>query len=486
MGRMGRMMRRQQMAAMMGGGGPPMGPMGMGPPPMGPGFGPPFGRPPWMRGMGMRRRMEMMGMDIPPPVPPPPPIDDIPPPMPPPQPMPMIFYTPQMQKANLSEGCAETLYSKYQFRGCVTSINTHTTAFQGQGNGYDQVVNILKQFYGQRSRMTYDVRSVQFNSFGDRTELSANSKIAPVLYEMDMVLTVKQARQLLGGRQRFKRKMSTNDRWSTLVPYKFAVTNDVPWQNTIRKAINLYEQNTCIRFQENGAGNDYIYFNQGEGCYSSVGRLGGAQEISIGYGCETIGVICHEIGHSLGFWHEQARSDRDTYVNVNLGNVMKGGEGQFEKKSFSEVNNYGISYDYGSLMHYSRNAFAKEARLNTIEPRDPSYLQTIGTRLEPSFLDYKLLNLAMCSGICSNSLPCQHSGYPDPNNCGICKCPEGLGGVYCDQLKPSSKGFRFPIFYLWCKFPDCGREIVATGEWQELRYSGAQDCYWRIRHVRSK
>ena len=96
--------------------------------------------------------------------------------------------------------------------------------------------------------------------------------------------------------------------------HKLGISDLVPWQNTIRKAINLYEQNTCIRFQENGAGNDYIYFNQGEGCYSSVGRLGGAQEISIGYGCETIGVICHEIGHSLGFWHEQARSDRDTYV----------------------------------------------------------------------------------------------------------------------------------------------------------------------------
>lgn len=38
---------------------------------------------------------------------------------------------------------------------------------------------------------------------------------------------------------------------------------------------------------------------------------------------------------------------------------MKGGEGQFEKKSFSEVNNYGISYDYGSLMHYSRNVWEK-------------------------------------------------------------------------------------------------------------------------------
>ena len=60
-------------------------------------------------------------------------------------------------------------------------------------------------------------------------------------------------------------------------------------------------------------------------CYSSVGRMGGMQEIGIGYFfyCN-YHVIMHEILHAAGFWHEQSRSDRDQYVKVNFHNIMPG------------------------------------------------------------------------------------------------------------------------------------------------------------------
>jgi len=212
---------------------------------------------------------------------------------------------------------------------------------------------------------------------------------------------------------------------------------------------------------------------------------------------------------------------------------MKGGEGQFEKKSFSEVNNYGISYDYGSLMHYSRNVWEKLCKRAFLHQflgvcqrssteyyrtsrsvissnnRNPTWafifgLQTpqfgyvlrFSSQLRP-FIRYVFVWIQEYAPILCHvnilDIPIQTTVeyanarvrfYDSAKTWEFAS--EGLGGVYCDQLKPSSKCFWFPIFYLWCKFPDCGREIVATGEWQELRYSGAQDCYWRIRHVRSK
>ena len=52
----------------------------------------------------------------------------------------------------------------------------------------------------------------------------------------------------------------------------------------------------------------------------------GRQEILIGTveaKCK-VGNLIHEIGHTLGFFHEHSRPDRDQFVKVNLDLVMQG------------------------------------------------------------------------------------------------------------------------------------------------------------------
>jgi len=65
-----------------------------------------------------------------------------------------------------------------------------------------------------------------------------------------------------------------------------------------------------------------------------------------------MGTVAHEIGHAIGFWHEQSRPDRDTYVNIHWGNIQSGKEHNFNKYGTGTANTYNVPYDIGSVMHY--------------------------------------------------------------------------------------------------------------------------------------
>ena len=70
--------------------------------------------------------------------------------------------------------------------------------------------------------------------------------------------------------------------------------------------------------------NEYFLF---ERCFSATGKKGGKQVLSLGKGCQTKGVIIHELLHALGMMHEHCRPDRNQFIRINASNIKQSKHG---------------------------------------------------------------------------------------------------------------------------------------------------------------
>jgi len=283
----------------------------------------------------------------------------------------------------------------------------------------------------------WEVQNDEGLSVVEPFEMSNPSAVAAgELYQSDMLMSEAQWDALRTRKALDNKQM----RWTEgsdgypLVPYVF---QDSVNQADVKAGLTHWMSHTCIKFEETReTDRPHLQFHIGSGCWSGVGMRywANGQQISIGENCNSLGVVAHEVGHAMGFHHEQSRSDRDDYLVILTDNVEAGKEHNFDKEA---DNNYNVQYDYSSMMHYGSSYFSKNG-MPTIVTKDPLASELIGSRNGLTHRDKLLANrMYNCIGKwltkCGmSSDPCLNDGYTG-KDC-TCVCPPGTQGSNCDDI----------------------------------------------------
>lgn len=175
-----------------------------------------------------------------------------------------------------------------------------------------------------------------------------------------------------------------------LVPY--VIDDNVVQVDKVLEAIEYINTFTNVKIIPRESQEDYVLITLGESdCYSYAGRVGGRQEMYLVPQCGVREII-HEWMHSLGFFHEQNREDRDQYLQILWDNIAEVNRPQFKKLPNDFIGLVGRPFDYQSIMLYSSETFSQYPGEPALLTKEGEFIPHSQNLLSPE--DIKRVNRA--------------------------------------------------------------------------------------------
>lgn len=229
-----------------------------------------------------------------------------------------------------------------------------------------------------------------------------------------------------------------------VVPYQFDANVSQLNEDRTVAAMAEWEAVALVEFVPRTGESNYIHIQSSSVNSSFVGRIGGGQTLNMANWSVKF-IIVHELGHALGLVHEQQRTDRDTYVQINTGNIQASALNNFNIQASSS--HFG-DYDFESVMHYGDCAFAtcpcpSSCTAITVLPPNESFQNVIGQRTRLSNGDAEVM--AFLYGAISD---CNGNGNLDTQDVSTGASPDCNGNDIpdeCDVQFQAQSGRMSPI-----------------------------------------
>jgi hypothetical protein len=154
-----------------------------------------------------------------------------------------------------------------------------------------------------------------------------------------------------------------------IVPYEFTNSLTTNQQQTYLDGLREWELAAAVKFVPHTNQTHWILFAYNTNDFDNVSSSTNPQVVTVS--SLSRAQVCHEMGHSFGFTHENIRPDATNYLTVISSNVTPGNLQFFQIDPTSVTNG---PYDFESVMHLGWDfASTQPGVLPTQQPKPPYF-----------------------------------------------------------------------------------------------------------------